>query len=143
MNIKRTDDSRYKTGNQNQKYYFPVFHDFTLRVRTIKTFYSLVVLAPSRPALLATLAGGNSKARRLPQEGCELQSYSHSSFYTVHSIQKCSKYRVSIYCMLGNSFHFSLFLDYFTHPSPSSRLSSSNRSVNLALLTFHTFPYFY
>ena len=57
MNIKRTDDSRYKTGNQNQKHYFSVFHDLTLRVRTIKTFYSLVVLAASRPALLATLAG--------------------------------------------------------------------------------------
>ena len=57
MNIKRTDDSRYKTGNQNQKYYFSVSHDLTLRVRTIKTFYSLVVLAASRPALLATLAG--------------------------------------------------------------------------------------
>ena len=54
---KRTDDSRYKTGNQNQKHYFSVFHDLTLRVRTIKTFYSLVVLAASRPALLATLAG--------------------------------------------------------------------------------------
>ena len=60
---------------------------------------------------------------------------------------KVFKYRVSIYCILVNSFHFSLFIDYFTHPSSSSssssRLNSSNRSVNLALLTFHTFPYFY
>ena len=51
-----------------------------------------------------------------------LLSYSHFSFYTVHYIQKRSKYRFFVYRILGNSFHFGLFLDYFTHPSSSSRI---------------------
>ena len=52
--------------------------------------------------------------------------YSHSSFYTVHYIQKRSKQRLFVYWVLGNSFHFSLFLNYFAHPSPSSSITWIN-----------------
>lgn len=41
-------------------------------------------------------------------------------FYTVHYIQKCLKQDFFVYSLLGNSLHFSLFLNYFAHPSSSS-----------------------
>ena len=56
--------------------------------------------------------------------------YQNSSFYTVHHIQKYSKQKLFVYCVFENSSNLSLFLNFFTHSSPSS-----NRPPNYFFLS--------
>ena len=59
----------------------------------------------------------------------------HNLLFTIHYIQKCSKYNILVYWMIENSFHFSLFLDYFTPPSPCSNIKIVLIKLKIILLT--------
>lgn len=59
-----------------------------------------------------------------------IPKYQNSSFYTVHYIQKYSKQRLFVYCVLENSSNLSSFLNFFTCSSPNS-----NRPPNYFFLS--------